>query len=192
MSYPNQLYWDALEPRWVNLKYSQEPDDYIFVTNYGTKLTSQNGNNGKSANARLKGTAPGSFKISFKLGHTWGWSSFYAANIAGITSIESPAGGDFNRSGYNGMAFINNSSNNKLEISKGVNGTSTLLVDQTGVDNTIISFWRHTDNVVKFRVGSANPVTVGTYTDPWVFYSIVQSPASCEILTAHNNTRGAS
>ena len=192
MSYPNSLYWDALEPKWVNLKYGQEPDDFIYVTDYGTKIISNSGNNGASANGRVKGVANGSFKIAFILGYAWGWSSLYAANINAISNISSPVGGHYATDGYNGMGFINNSSNNKLEIRKAVGTTTTLTTDTTGVSNTVINFWRNESNVVKYRVGSTNVVTVGTYTDPWVFYSICQSPSSCELKTAHNNNQGAS
>lgn len=192
MGYPNSLNWDALEPTWINLRYNQEPDDFVYVTDYGTKIISNSGNNGASASGRVKGVADGSFKIAFVLGYSWGWSSFYAANINAISNIASPVGGDFATSGYNGMRFINNSSNNKLEISKGEGTTTTLLTDTTGVNNTVISFWRNESNVVKYRVGSNNVVTVGTYTDPWVFYHIAQSPCSVELKTCHNNNRGAS
>ncbi len=194
MGYPNSLFWDALEPTWVNLQYAQEPDDFIYVTDYGTKIICNSGNNGAAANGRIKGVADGSFKLAFKLGYVWGWSNLYVANINAIgNNIATPSNQDYNVSGYNGMFFINNSSNNNLQIGKGVSGTSTLLTNTTGIaDSVVINLWRTTDNVVKYRVGSNNVVTVGTMADTWIFYTANQSPCSTTIVTAHNNVRGPS
>tara|TARA_R110002167_G_scaffold363607_1_gene584226 strand:+ start:661 stop:1239 length:579 start_codon:yes stop_codon:yes gene_type:complete len=192
MSYPNSLFWDSLEPKWVNLGINQTLDEKVFTSDYGTKITSQNGNNGASASGRVKGVAPLAFVVSFKLGYQWGWSSFYACDIKAIPEIGSISGGHFVTSGYNGMRFINNSSNNKLEISKGVGTTATLLTDITGVNDTLITMWRDTSGVVKYKVGSASVVTVGTLTGDWTFFHAGQSPCSCQMFQAHNDSRGAS
>jgi hypothetical protein len=135
--------------------------------------------------AYVKGVARGGFKIQFKLGYTWGYSRFFMANIS-VINQNSPNDGNYNSSGVNGLRFVNNNSNNVLFIHKNVNGTSTQIVDSTGVDDTIISLWRDTSNVVKYKVGSASTTTVGTFTDTFVFGTTQQSPASCELIIAMN------
>lgn len=192
MGYPNSQFWDALEPRWCNLGINQAIDETVFTTDYGTKITSQNGNNGASASGRIKGVAPAAFVVSFKLGYQWGWSSFYAADIKALPADGGIGASATNVAGYNGMRFINNNSNNKLEISKAIGTTYTLLTDTTGVNDTLITMWRDSSNVVKYKVGSSSVVTVGTMTGDWTFFHAAQSPCSCQIFQAHDDHRGSS
>ena len=191
MAFSNSNDWGSLQPCWINL-HGATPDDYIYVTDYGTKLTSQNGNNGKKMSGFLKGSTgiDAQFHISFKLGYQWGWSILYMANVKAISSttgVVTP--GDWNTSGYNGMGFWNNSSNNKLYVDKSVSGTSTRLLDTTGISDTIINLWRESDNGVFYRITGSSAVEVGTYTDDFCFYGYTQSPCSVEILAAYNITR---
>lgn len=191
MAYSNSNEWGALQPCWINLQ-GASPDDYIYVTDYGTKITSQNGNNGKKMNGFLKGSTgiDAQFHISFKLGYQWGWSIFYMANVKAISSTTGVVtAGDWNTSGYNGMGFWNNNSNNKLYVDKSVSGTSTRILDTTGINDTKIDLWRESDNGVFYRITGGNAVEVGTFTDDFCFYSIAQSPHSVEILTAYNVSR---
>jgi hypothetical protein len=107
------------------------------------------------------------------------------ANISTITP-SSPNSGNYGSSGVNGIRFMNNNSNNVLHVDKNVNGTTTRIRDTTGVNDTLITLWRDASNVVKFKVGSDSEVTVGTFTDTFVFGITLQSPASVELIMAMN------
>ena len=191
MAYASSVEWNSLEPVWVNVAESGTMDANQGVVNYGSKIQSTGGNNGHQTSGYMKGTARGSFKIQFKLGHSWGWSSFYAANVS-VVNHHQVTGALFNQSGVNGIAFINNSSNNVFNVAKGVNGTSTTVTNVTGISNVMISFWRDANNVCYYKEGSNNTVTLGTFADHWVFFHGAQSPCSCELLAANNDRETAS
>ena len=189
MSYVNSIDWDSLEPIWVQGSGTFDEKQYIY--NYGSKIQADYGNNGSSLNAYVKGVARQGFKIQFKLGYTWGWSYFYMANQSTITP-SSPNVVNYGNSGVNGLLFMNNNSNNVLNVDKNVNGTTSRIVATTGVNDTLITLWRDNSNVVKLKVGSSSVVTVGTFTDTFVFASNLQSPASVELIMAMNLTVSAS
>jgi hypothetical protein len=183
MAHVNTIDWDSLQPIWVQGSGTFDEKQYIY--NYGSKIQADYGNNGSSMNAYVKGVARQGFKIQFKLGYTWGFSTFYMANQS-VINPSGPSAGNYGNSGVNGLSFMNNNSNNILWIDKNVNGTITRLVSTTGVNDTLITLWRDNSNVVKFKVGSGSEVTVGTFTDTFVFASTLQSPASVELIMAMN------
>ena len=183
MTMVNSQAWDSLQPLWV--MGSGQTDEKQYIYNYGTKLMASYGNNGSSMNAYVKGVAKGLFKIQFKLGYTWGYSTFFMAEQSTVT-MSSPNAGNYGNAGVNGMRFLNNNSNNVLQIDKNVNGTTTRILDTTGVNDTMISLWRDSSNVVKYKVGSSSTTTVGTFTDTFVFGGQTQSPASIELIMAMN------
>ena len=183
MTMVNSQAWDSLQPLWV--MGSGQTDEKQYIYNYGTKLMASYGNNGSSMNAYVKGVAKGLFKIQFKLGYTWGYSTFFMAEQSTVT-MSSPNAGNYGNAGVNGMRFLNNNSNNVLQIDKNVNGTTTRILDTTGVNDTMISLWRDSSNVVKYKVGSSSTTTVGTFTDTFVFGGQLQSPASVELIMAMN------
>ena len=189
MAYVNSLDWDSLQP--VFVQGSGSFDDKQYIYNYGSKLQASYGNNGASMNAYVKGVAREGFKIQFKPGYTWGWSTFYMANQSTVSQI-GPSAGNYGASGVNGIRFMNNNSNNLLMVHKNVNGTITQYSNITGVDDTIITLWRDNSNVVKYKVGSNSEVTVGTFTDTFVFGATIQSPASIELIMAMNLQTSAS
>ena len=189
MSYVNSIDWDSLEPIWVQGSGTFDEKQYIY--NYGSKIQADYGNNGSSMNAYVKGVARQGFKIQFKLGYTWGWSNFYMANQSTITP-SAPNSVNYGNSGVNGLQFMNNNSNNVLYVDKNVNGTTSRIVATTGVNDTLITLWRDNSNVVKLKVGSSSVVTVGTFTDTFVFGTNIQSPASVELIMAMNLKTSAS
>lgn len=183
MAHVNSIDWDSLQPIWVQGSGSFDDKQYIY--NYGSKIQASYGNNGASMNAYVKGVARQGFKIQFKLGYTWGFSSFYMANQSTINQT-GPSSGNYANAGVNGIHFMNNNSNNVLLVDKNVNGTITRIVNTTGVNDTLITLWRDNNNVVKVKVGSNSEITVGTFTDTFVFASTIQSPASVELIMAMN------
>ena len=189
MPYSNSLDWDSLQP--VFVQGSGQFDDKQYIYNYGSKIQASYGNNGDSMNAYVKGVARQGFKIQFKLGFTWGWSTFYMANQSTVDQT-SPSSGNYANSGVNGIRFMNNSSNNLLMVHKNVNGTVTQFSNISGVNNTIITLWRDNTNVVKYKVGSNSEITVGTFADTFVFGTTIQSPASVELIMAMNLQTSAS
>ena len=189
MAYVNSIDWDSLQPIFV--QGSGQFDDKQYIYNYGSKIQADYGNNGASMNAYVKGVARQGFKIQFKLGYTWGYSTFYMANQSAVNPSGADAG-QYNNSGVNGIRFMNNNSNNVLYIDKNVNGTVTRIRSTTGVNDTLITLWRDNSNVVKVKVGSDSEVTVGTFTDTFVFGITLQSPASVELIMAMNLNASAS
>lgn len=183
MTMVNSQAWDSLQPLWVMGSGTFDEKQYIY--NYGSKIQASYGNNGSSMNAYVKGVARQGFKIQFKLGYTWGFSTFYMAEQSTVT-MSSPNAGNYANAGVNGLRFVNNNSNNVLQIDKNVNGTTTRILDTTGVNDTMISLWRDSSNVVKYKVGSSSTTTVGTFTDTFVFGCTLQSPASVELIMAMN------
>lgn len=189
MAFVNNIDWDSLQP--VFVQGSGTFDDKQYIYNYGSKLQADYGNNGASMNAYVKGVARQGFKIQFKPGYTWGWSTFYMANQSTVSQA-TPAAGNYGNSGVNGIRFMNNNSNNLLMVHKNVNGTVTQYSNISGVDDTLITLWRDNSNVVKYKVGSNSEVTVGTFTDTFVFGATIQSPASVELIMAMNLQTSAS
>lgn len=183
MSYVNSIDWDSLQP--VFVQGSGQFDDKQYIYNYGSKIQASYGNNGASMNAYVKGVARQGFKLQFKLGYTWGFSTLFMANQA-VIDPASPNPGNYGNAGVNGLKIVNNNSNNVLHIDKNVNGTITRIVDTTGVNDTLITLWRDNSNVVKVKVGSNSEITVGTFTDTFVFGTTLQSPASVELIMAMN------
>ena len=183
MTMVNSQAWDSLQPLWV--MGSGQTDEKQYIYNYGTKLMASYGNNGSSMNAYVKGVARGLFKIQFKLGYTWGYSTFFMAEQSTVT-MSSPNSGNYGGSGVNGLRFMNNNSNNVLFVDKNVNGTTSQILNTTGVNDTMISLWRDSSNVVKYKIGSSSTTTVGTFTDTFVFGATLQSPSSVELIMAMN------
>ena len=191
MAHIASIDWSSLEPMWVSVIESGTMDDRPSTINYGTKIQSTGGNNGAGASGYVKGTARGSFKIQFKLGYYWGWSTLYAANVSKVTQTNT-AGANSNQSGANGISFLNNSSNNKFLVYKGVSGTQTEITNASGLNNVMITFWRDANNVCYYKAGSNNTVTLGTFADHWSFYCTQQSPCSTELISAFNDRDAAS
>lgn len=205
MSYSNTVGTGALAPQWTNLMYNHTPSDDIYTyqkTNgditSGTSgmsisyLASQNGNNGNSAGGFIQGHAPGMFHISFTLGYQWGYSSIYVSDVR-ATANNAPSSSTYQTSGFNGLQFVNNSSNNHMQIRKHINTTTTLVWDVTGkVEATLYNLWRESDGTVKFRVQGSNPYDCGVMTGDWCFYTLAQSPCKVGLIKAANINQGPS
>jgi hypothetical protein len=189
MAFVNSQDWDQLQPVFVMGNGQFDEEQYIY--NYGSKIMAANGNNGAQMNAYVKGVARDGFKIQFKLGYTWGWSTFFMAEQNTVT-MSTPNPANYGNAGVNGLRFLNNNSNNVLFVDKNVNGTTSRILDTTGVSDTMITLWRNTSNVVKYKVGSSSLTTVGTFADTFVFGATIQSPASVELIMAMNLSVSAS
>ncbi len=191
MAHISSIDFNSLAPYWVSVMESGTADDRLSVINHGTKIQSIGGNNGAHSHGYVKGTARGQFKIQFKLGYAWGWSNFYAANVATVTQSAVNAANAYT-AGYNGIGFINNSSNNSFRAYKYVGTTSTTLTQTSGLNDVLITIWRDSSNVVYYKAGSASTVTMGTFADHWCFYQVAQSPCFTELICAHNIAETAS
>ena len=183
MAHSSSLDWDSLAPRWVSVHENFTTDDTLSVTEGGRKIQSIGGNNGSAAKGVVKGSARGAFKIQFKLGYTWGWSSLNAANVAAVNQASETNA--YSDSSYNGFTFINNNSNNIFRCTSWATGTDTQVLNVTGISDTMVTVWRDTSNVIKFKYGSTT-TTIGTFSDHFCFYTEAQSPNSCELIAAYN------
>ena len=189
MAHISSIDFNSLAPYWVSLTESGTPDDRLALINHGTKLQSIAGNNGNRTHGFVKGTARGQFTIQFKLGYSWGWSSLYAANVSAATQNSV---GSADTAGYNGLGFINNSSNNSFRAYAYAGTTATTITQTTGLNDVMITLWRDSSNVVYYKAGSSSTVTMGTFADHWCFYQNAQSPCFTELIAAHNKNETAS
>ena len=191
MAHISSIDFNSLAPYWVSVIESGTQDDRLAVINHGTKIQSTDGNNGNHASGYVKGTARGKFKIQFKLGYSWCWSSLYAANVATVTQSTVSSTNAYT-AGYNGLGFINNNSNNDFKVYSYAGTTSTTHTDITGISDVLITLWRDSSNVVYYKAGSNSTVTLGTFADHWCFYHAAQSPCAAELICAHNLSEAAS
>lgn len=183
MAHSSSLDWDSLAPYWVSVHESFATDDTLSVTEGGRKIQSIGGNNGNAAKGFVKGTARGAFKIQFKLGYSWGWSSLAVANVA--TAVQAGGTNQYTNSSYNGINFINNNSNNIFRVTKYATGTETQSINTTGINDVMVTLWRDGSNVVKVHYGSTT-TELFTVSDHWCFYTEAQSPSFTELISAYN------
>ena len=184
-----------LAPYWVNIEYTQGGNTgHTFITNYGTKISASNGNNGPSAIAKVQGsTGHGDFLIRWVPGYFWGFSGLRVGDMAGAPHLGQPgAGGTQNNPpGFVYYQFLNNSSNNVRYINKWDGSTATTLQNASGGTNGVEwSFWR-ISGVTKVNDGSATTTLQATGDDRHYFFvNNGQGPQSCELKEAYRLTRG--
>ena len=184
---------DYLKPVWINFLYNAGGNSsHRFVSNYGKKIYSNNGNNGPAVFAMLDGsTGTGEFMVEWIPGYYWGWSGLYFTERAGLNT---ESNGDFSPNwmvyqpaGYKQFAPQNNSSNNKRYISYWDGSASTTPLDaSSGTNGATWYCWRNSSGHVRISdsVSTTTIIASGDTTD-WVISSATaQSVSSCEIISA--------
>ena len=184
-----------LEPFWQNIEYTQSGNTgHTFITNYGTKISANNGNNGPSAVARVKGsTGHGDFLIRWVPGYFWGFSGIRVGDMAGSPHIGQPGAGATQNEppGFVYYQFLNNSSNNVRYIYKWDGSSATTLQNASGGTNNVEwSMWR-INGLTKVNDGTTT-ITLQSSGDTrdYYFSSNGQGPQSCELKEAYRLTRG--
>ena len=184
-----------LEPFWQNIEYTQSGNTgHTFITNYGTKISANNGNNGPSAIARVKGSSGhGDFLIRWVPGYFWGWSGIKVYDLAGTPSLGQPGAGNTqsNPAGFVQYSFLNNSSNNVRYIYKWDGSSATTLQNASGGTNNVEwSMWR-INGLTKVNDGTTTTTLQSSGdTRDYYFASSGQGPQSCELKEAYRLTRG--
>ena len=184
-----------LEPFWQNIEYTQSGNTgHTFITNYGTKISANNGNNGPSAVARVKGSSGhGDFAIKWVPGYFWGWSGIKVFDLAGSPFMGQPGAGSTqsNPPGFVYYSFLNNSSNNVRLINKWDGSSSTTLQNASGGTNNVEwSMWR-INGLTKVNDGTTTTTLQSSGdTRDYYFSSSGQGPQSCELKEAYRLTRG--
>jgi hypothetical protein len=184
-----------LAPYWVNLEYTQNGNTgHTFITNYGTKISANNGNNGPSAIAQVKGTSGhGDFLIRWVPGYFWGFSGIRVGDMAGSPHIGQPGAGatQNNPPGFVYYQFLNNSSNNVRYIVKWDGSSATTLQNASGGTNNVEwSMWR-INGLTKVNDGTTTTTLQSSGdTRDYYFSSNGQGPQSCELKEAYRLTRG--
>ena len=183
---------DYLKPVWINFQYNAGGNSsHRFVSNYGKKIYSNNGNNGPATRAMLDGsTGTGNFMIEYIPGYFWGWSGIYLhevgahnvdanGNFAAAWNVEQPAG---KKQIWTG----NNSSNNVRYCTYWNGSSSTTLLNASGGTNGATWYcWR--DNGVlslSDSVGTTQIIGSGDTADYIVAAGTAQSVSSVEIISA--------
>ncbi len=185
-----------LEPFWQNIEYNNGGNTgHTFITNYGTKISASNGNNGPSAVARVKGsTGHGDFLIRWIPGYFWGWSGILVGDLAGVPYMGQPGAGSTQSQppGFIHYQFLNNSSNNVRYVTKWDGSSATVLVNaSSGNNNTEWSMWR-INGLTKVNDGSTTTTLQASGdTRDYYFCNSGQGPQSCELKEAYRLTRGA-
>ena len=184
-----------LAPYWVNLEYSQNGNTgHTFITNYGTKISASNGNNGPSAIAKVQGsTGHGDFLIRWVPGYFWGFSGIRVGDMAGSPHLGQPgAGATQNQpAGFVYYQFLNNSSNNVRYITKwDGSSANTLQNASSGTNGAEWSMWR-INGVTKVNDSvSTTTLQASGDTRDYYFSCNGQGPMSCELKEAYRLTRG--
>jgi len=185
-----------LAPYWVNIEYSGGGNTgHTFITNYGTKISASNGNNGPSAIAKVQGsTGHGDFLIRWIPGYFWGWSGLKVGDLAGSPHIGQPGAGLTQNEppGFIFYSFLNNSSNNVRYINKWDGSSATVLQNtSSGTNGAEWSMWR-ISGVTKVNDSVATTTLQASGdTRDYYFASSGQGPQSCELKEAYRLTRGA-
>jgi len=183
-----------LEPFWQNIEYTQSGNTgHTFITNYGTKISANNGNNGPSAIARVKGSSGhGDFLIRWVPGYFWGWSGIKVFDLAGSPFMGQPGAGSTqsNPPGFVYYSFLNNSSNNVRLINKWDGSSSTTLQNASGGTNNVEwTMWR-VNGLTKVSDGTtATTLQSSGDTRDYYFTNSGQGPQSCELKEAYRLTR---
>ena len=183
---------DHLKPVWINYNYNAGGNSsHRFVSNYGKKIYSNNGNNGPAVRAMLDGsTGTGNFMIEYIPGYYWGWSGIYLREIG---SFMKDANGNFTSgvytdqpTGFKQFWTGNNSSNNVRYCTYWNGSSSTVLLNtSSGTNGATWYVWR--DNGVlslSDSVSTTQLIASGDTTDWLIIASTGQSVSSCEIISA--------
>tara|TARA_B100000927_G_scaffold107563_1_gene86962 strand:- start:722 stop:1387 length:666 start_codon:yes stop_codon:yes gene_type:complete len=181
-----------LKPVFVNYNYNAGGNsNHTFVSNYGKKITSNNGNNGPAVRAMLDGsTGTGNFKVEYIPGYSWGWSGIYLRENG---SYMKDANGNFGNgvytdqpAGFKQFWTGNNSSNNVRYCTYWNGSSSTVLLNTSGGTNGATWYvWR--DNGILNLSDSVSTTTLiasGDTTDWIIIAATGQSVSSCEIISA--------
>ena len=183
---------EHLKPVWVNYNYNAGGNSsHRFVSNYGKKITSNNGNNGPAVRAMLDGsTGTGNFMIEYIPGYSWGWSGVYLrengswatdanGNFTSAAFTDSPAG-------FKQFWTGNNSSNNVRYCNYwDGSATTNLLNSGSGTNGATWYIWRDSGVLsLSDSVGTTQLIASGDTID-WIIVSATgQSVSSCEIISA--------
>ena len=181
-----------LKPVWINFNYNAGGNSsHRFVSNYGKKITSNNGNNGPAVRAMLDGsTGTGNFLIEYIPGYSWGWSGVYLRENG---SHMKDANGNFtsgvytdNPAGFKQFWTGNNSSNNVRYCNYwDGSATTNLLNSGSGTNGATWYIWRDSGALnLSDSVGTTQLIASGDTID-WIIVSATgQSVSSCEIISA--------
>ena len=182
-----------LKPVWINFQYNSGGNSsHRFVSSYGKKIYSNNGNNGPAVQAMLDGsTGTGQFMVEWIPGYYWGWSGLYFTERGGLNTESngdfSPSWMNYNPTGYKQIAPQNNSSNNKRYIAYWDGSTSSIPLNASGGTNGATWYcWRDSTGHVRISdsVSTTTIISSGDTTD-WIISSATgQSVSSCEIVSA--------
>jgi len=181
-----------LKPVWINFKYNAGGNSsHRFVSNYGKKITSNNGNNGPAVQAMLDGsTGTGNFMIEYIPGYSWGWSG---VNLREIGSYAKDANGNLtnavftdNPVGFKQFWTGNNSSNNVRYCNYWDGSTTTNILNSgPGTNGATWYIWRDSGTLsLSDSVGTTQMIASGDTTDWLIVAATAQSVASCEIISA--------
>ena len=181
-----------LKPVWVNYIYNGGGTSaHRFISNYGKKIYSNNGNNGPAVRAMLDGsTGTGRFMIEYIPGYHWGWSGIYMHEV-GAHTVD--ANGDFVANWYahqvagKKQIWTGNNSSNNVRYCTYWNGSSqsTLLNSGSGTNGATWYVWRDSGVLsLSDSVGTTTIIASGDTTD-WIISSdTAQSVSSVEIISA--------
>jgi len=181
-----------LKPVWINYSYNAGGNSsHRFVSNYGKKIYSNNGNNGGAIHAMLDGsTGTGNFIIEYIPGYYWGWSGIYLRENG---SFMKDTDGNFTSgvytdqpTGFKQFWTGNNSSNNARYCTYWNGSSSTVLLNASGGTNGATWYVWRASGVLSLSdsVGTTQLFASGDTTDYIIVSSTAQSVSSCEIISA--------
>ena len=180
---------NQLEPVWTDMViFNSANHTHQIIDEYGRRVQAQNGNNGPSGRARIKGeTGTGNFRIKFQLGSLWGWSELQLTSPSNYNDATKHNGGDYptyhtstQPSGLKHFFVANNSSNN-LRYYTYWNGSSSSSQTISGGTSNTMNIWRSDGTLYWYDSSSTHTIATSS-TDNFIVYAGLQSPSWVRLL----------
>ena len=181
---------NQLEPVWTDMvTLSSANHTHQIIDEYGRRVNAQNGNNGPSGRARIRGeTGTGNFRVKFQLGTLWGWSEIHFAVPSNYNDATKHNGGQYptyhTSSQPSGKVhfFVANNGSNNIRYFNYWNGSSvsTQSTVSGGTSNTM-NIWR-SDGTIYWYDSSSTHTLATSSTDNFIVYAGLQSPAWVRLL----------
>jgi hypothetical protein len=167
--------------------------DFPIASGYANRrIDVNNGNNGPSAQAILRGYLIGEFQIRFYLGYRWGWSEFILVDVkqAYESKYLGGAGSNINKNLY--RVLNNNSNNISSYIGYDSAGTQTVSVNGTSYsEGATWVMWREQDGNIYAKDPGGTSRNLGKFVGPMVAMSGSQSPHMLEIRDVWSRGRNS-
>jgi hypothetical protein len=166
--------------------------DFPIASGYANRrIDVNNGNNGPSAQAMLRGYLIGEFQIRFYLGYRWGWSELILVDVkhAYESKYLGGAGSNIQKNLYRVMN--NNSNNIATYVGYDAAGTQTVVNGTSYSEGQTWVMWREQNGNIYVKDPGGTSRNLGKFVGPMVAMSGSQSPHVLEIRDVWSRGRNS-